>query len=390
MIDSIRRTANRKHLARTGSRPPGLSGLLLAIALLPAWLSGCGQGSEPGTGLQAAPGGSSAAERSIPVIGEIAGAGDLQLTIRGSTTLRARESVEVVPRQSGIVAALLVEEGDRVRAGQVLARLDDEEWRLQAQRTEARTLDVANRLARTRSLAAQQIVSTQEVDNLISDSTVAAADLELAELSVRNARITSPIDGIVTHRYLQRGQQVGGSQAVFEVADVDNLEARINIPERDATRVSVGQSARLLREEGGAALATGVVDRIRPVVDATSGTVQVTVSVAASRDDARLNPGQFVNVDIVTDVLSDRVTLPRTAVLMDGARPRVYVIEGTRAVERIVTLGHAQASRVEVTSGVAVGDTVVVVGQDNLRPDAPIQLMEVTGGAGAPPASDAR
>jgi len=354
-------------------------------------LSGCGQGGEPGSDLQAAPGAGSAAERSIPVVGEIASTGDLQVTIRGSTTLRAREAVEVVPRQSGIVAALLVEEGDRVRAGAVLARLDDEELRLQAQRTQARMLDVTNRLARTRSLAAQQIVPTQEVENLISDSTVAAADLELAQLSVRNAQITSPIDGIVTHRYIQRGQQVGGSQAVFEVADIDNLEARINIPERDASRVSVGQRARLLREEGGAPLATGVVERIRPVVDATSGTVQVTVSVATSRDDARLNPGQFVNVDIVTEVLSDRVTLPRTAVLMDGARPRVYVVEGTRAVERVVTLGHAQGSRVEITSGVTVGDTVVVVGQDNLRPDAPVQLMEVTtgagtAGAGAPPA----
>jgi hypothetical protein len=119
------------------------------------------------------------------------------------------------------------------------------------------------------------------------------------------------------------------------------------------------------------------VERIRPVVDPGSGTVQVTISVSA-REDARLRPGQFVNVDIVTETLEDRITLPRTAVLMDGAAPRVFVVQEGRAVEREVSLGYSRGDRVEIASGLQPGDTVVVVGQDNLRPDAPVRLMELT------------
>ncbi len=364
----------------------------LSTILLLAGVAGCGRGGDGGTDLQARPAGSGAggagAERTVPVAAEIARTGDLQVSIRGSTTLEAREAIEVVPRQSGLVAAILVEEGDRVRAGTPLARLDDEELRLQLERTEARTREVSNRLARSRSLAAQQIVPAQEVENLASDSAIAAADLELARLAVRNAEIVSPIDGVVTHRYIQRGQQVGGSQPAFGVAAVDRLEARIQLPERDARRVEPGQAARILLEEGGSPLATGRVERIRPVVDAQSGTVQVTVAIDPDGVGS-LRAGQFVNVDIVTDILSHRITLPRTAVLMDGARPRVFVVEGGRAVERTVALGHAQGSRVEITSGIEVGDTVVVVGQDNLRPEVPVRLMEVAGESGSGPSGNA-
>jgi membrane fusion protein, multidrug efflux system len=312
------------------------------------------------------------------VSARIAVTGDLEVTLRGSTNLTARETVEVIPKQAGLVSRIEAEEGDRVQEGQVLARLDDEEWSLQAQQARARASAAADAVTRARALAELELISLQEVDNLVSDSSVAASDLELAELRVRNAAIRSPITGVITHRYVERGSQVGATEAVFRVADVDRLEAHVAVPEREATRVQVGQTARILLQEGGQPSALGRVERIRPVVDPESGTVRVTVSVAA-REDARLRPGQFVNVDIVTETLGDRITLPRTAVLVDGAVPRVFIVQEGRAVEREVRLGHARGDRVEVASGLTPGDTVVVVGQDNLRPDAPVRMMELDG-----------
>lgn len=359
----------------------------LAVAATVPFLQGCGSDGEEGNGQFAraaeGPGGmaggpAGSAGRSIPVSARIAVAGDLEVTLRGSTNLRARESVEVIPKQSGLVFRILVEEGDRVSEGQILAQLDDEEWRLQAQQAEARGSAAADAVTRARALAEMDLISTQEVENLVSDSAVVASDLELAQLRVQNAAVRSPISGVVTHRYIERGSQVGTADVAFEVADVDQLEAHVAVPEREAPRVRVGQAARLRLQEGQEPTATGRVERIRPVVDPESGTVRVTVSVAARQDD-RLRPGQFVNVDIVTETLEDRITLPRTAVLVDGAVPRVFLIEGGRAVEREVALGHSRGDRVEIASGIDPGDTVVVVGQDNLRPDAPVQMMELDG-----------
>jgi len=367
----------------------GLGAVLLGGS---AACSGAGEAAQdgPGTGAGAGdgPGG-----RATPVSVRVADTGDLEVTLRASTTLRARAQVDVVPKQSGLVARILVEEGSRVQEGQLLAQLDDAEWRLQSEQAEARFRAAEDAVERGRALRAQQLIPEQEVERLVYDARAAEADRGLARLRVENAAVRSPIAGTVTHRYTERGQQVGAQSPVFSVADLDRLEAQVQVPERDAHRIVVGQVARILTQEGGPAAGEGRVERVRPVVDAASGTVQVTVTVADAGALERLRPGQFVNVDIVVETLPDRITLPRTAVLVDGSVPRVFVVRDGRAVEREVTLGHSRGDRVEIMTGLVPGDTVVVVGQDNLRADAAVRVMEVDGrpvGAGAEVGPDAR
>jgi len=332
-----------------------------------------GGGGPPGMG--GPPGGAPGGARTTPVSVLTAQPGDLLVTLRASTNLRAREQVDVLPKQGGVVAALLVEEGARVAAGAVLARLDDAEWRLQAQQSEARTQAARDAVERARALAALDLISEQEVERLASDARVAEADLGLARLRVENAVIRAPFGGTVTHRYVERGQQVSTATPAFGIADLDRLEAQLAIPEREASRVTVGQVARVILQEGAEPVALGRVDRIRPVVDAASGTVQVTITVGANTGAEVLRPGQFVNVDLVTETLLDRITLPRTAVLVDGAAPRVYVVVDNMAEEREVTMGYSRGDRVEIRTGLVPGDVVVVVGQDNLRPSAPVRVM---------------
>jgi RND family efflux transporter MFP subunit len=356
---------------------PLVRGALTAAALLA--LAACG-GSGDAEGAQAGrgPGGANGADgRAIPVAARIAEPTELEVVLRGSANLRAREQVEVLPKQNGVIARVLVEEGARVSAGQALAVLDAEEWRLQARQADARASAARDALERGRALASQGMLADQEIERLRSEAAVAAADRDLAQLRVRNATIAAPISGVVTHRWVERGQLVNTSTRSFAVADVSRLEADVGVPERDAARVSVGQTARI-RVEGMGAVVEGRIARVRPVVDPASGTVQVTVEVNPQQAGG-LRAGQFINVDIITETLDQRIALPRTSVLVDGAAPRVFIVEGGRAVEREVALGTSQGDRVEIRSGVGTGDTVVVVGQDNLRPGLPVRLMEING-----------
>jgi membrane fusion protein, multidrug efflux system len=379
---------------RTHARAPGAGTRLLgAVALSAALavLAACSDVSEarPGEGgPQGGPGqamggpggpGGPGGARAIPVSARIVQTGPLEITLRASTTLRAREQVEVVPKQTGLVARILVEEGDRVSEGQLLAQLDDEEWRLQLQQTDARTRSALDAVERARALREFGLVPEQEVERLASDARVAESELALARLRVQNAGIRAPIAGTVTRRFIERGQQVGTQTPAFELADLVNLEAHLAVPERDAGRIQVGQMARVIQQEGEPAIAEGRVDRIRPVVDPQSGTVRVTVTIPVDPTDRLLRPGQFVNVDVVTEVLEDRITLPRTAVVVDGAAPRVFIVQEGRAVEREVSLGYSRGNRVEIQTGLEPGDTVVIVGQDNLRSAAPVRLMELDG-----------
>jgi membrane fusion protein, multidrug efflux system len=354
---------------RTYRRPlQGLAALTLAAATLAA----CGDSRAESPPRNGPPG--MGGERAIPVAAEIIAPREMQVLLRGSANLRPRAQVEVLPKQSGVIARILVEEGMAVRAGQPLAALDSEEWELQARQSEARAQNSRAAATRAAQLQSQGLISDQEVERLQSEAQVAAADLALARLRVRNAVIAAPIAGVVTHREVERGQLVNSSTPAFRVADTSRLEAVVGIPEREAGRLQVGQVARV-RVEGRPAV-TGRVARIRPVVDPGSGTVQVTVEVDP---DQGFLPGQFVNVEIVTETLADRFTLPRTAVLVDGAAPRVFAVRGGRAEEREVSMGVSQAERVEIRTGVAIGDTIVVVGQDNLRPGMAVNLMELDG-----------
>jgi membrane fusion protein, multidrug efflux system len=366
-----------------------------ALAFLSAGvllLQGCGDsraepgGGPPGAGRGGPPGGADAG-RSVPVAVRVAQPSELSVMLRATANLQARDQVEILPKQGGVLARLLVEEGARVAAGQALATLDDEEWRLQAQQAEARARASRDAADRAGALLQQGLLAEQEVVRLRSEADVAAADRDLARLRVANAVIRSPIAGTVTHRFVERGQLVNTSTRAFAVADVTRLEARLGVPERDAQRIRAGQAA-LIRVEGAGSAVRGRVARVRPVVDPGSGTVQVTVEVDPAAD-ASLRAGQFVNVEIVTETLAERITLPRTAVLVDAARPRVYVVQEGRAVEREVVLGVSEGNQVEIREGVQPGDSIVVVGQDALRPGNPVRLVEVDGQRVAEPAADA-
>jgi membrane fusion protein, multidrug efflux system len=371
---AIERSAERSERPGRSRRFPGAARLaVLALAGLAA--AACNEsGAET-----ARPGGPGmAGERAIPVAAEVVAPREMQVILRGSANLRAREEVDVLPKQAGVIARILVEEGMPVRAGQALAALDSEEWELQARQSEARARSARDAAARALQLQQQGLISDQEVERLQSEAQVSEADLGLARLRVRNAVIVAPISGVVTHREVERGQLVNSSTVVFRVADTSRLEAAVGVPEREASRVQAGQLARVRVE--GQAPAQGRVARVRPVVDPTSGTVRVVVEIDPQQGGG-LRPGQFVNVEIVTETLDERLTLPRTAVLVDGAAPRVYTVRGGRAQEQEVTLGVSQAERVEIRGGVTPGDTVVVVGQDNLRPGAAVNLMELDGRA---------
>jgi membrane fusion protein, multidrug efflux system len=350
---------------------------LLAVLSLALVLPACRDGGAEEGGQAAGPRPGMDAGRPIPVAARTAEPAELRVMLRGTAHLQARQQVDVLPKQGGVVARVLVEEGARVSAGTPLAVLDDEEWRLQARQAEARARAAQDASARAVALQRQGLLAEQEVERLRSESEVAAADRELSRLRVQNATIRSPIAGVVTHRYVERGQMVGTTSPAFSVADVSRLEAMVGIPEREAVRVSAGQPA-LIRVEGLPEPVQGRVSRVRPVVDPQSGTVQATIEVDPAQA-AGLRAGQFVNVDIVTETLASRITLPRTAVLVDGAAPRVYLVREGRAEEREVQLGISQGDQVEIRAGLETGDTVVIVGQDNLRPGAVVRLMEVDG-----------
>lgn len=298
-----------------------------------------------------------------------------------STTLRARREATVTARTRGRVRSLRVEEGDRVAADQVVAQLEDDEQRIALERAQTEQAQLEREHERLRQLYEERLVSENEYEKARRDAESARHATELAALELARTTIRAPFPGVVIERHLDVGATVADGTAVYELADLDPLEADVSVPERHVARLRAGQEVRLVADAIGRDVTARIL-RIAPSVDAETGTVKVTLAVAASQG---LRPGAFVRVEIVSDTRQDAMIVPRRALVAEGSRFRLFrVIEkdGTLVADELeVRTGYEQADRVEIREvaggkELRAGDRVVVLGAPALTEGAPVRIAE--------------
>lgn len=312
-------------------------------------------------------------EAAVPV--EVAAAynGPVSAYYTGTTTLEAERDAEVVAKVGGVVRELFVEAGERVEAGEVLAKLDDDRLRLEVARAEANVAKLEQEYRRNKQLHEQQLVSAEAYQRLAFELDVMRAELGLAKLQLAHTEIRAPFDGVVAARYIKLGNMLELNAPAFRITTYEPLVARLHVPERELNRLAVGQSAALRVDALPGEAFEGVVDRISPVVDANTGTFAVFVALEASG--GKLKPGMFGRLDIVYDVHAEAVLVPRAAVIIEDAKSAVFVIRDGHAQRQMVTTGYANNGSVEILEGIQPGDKVVTVGQNSLKDGAPVAII---------------
>ncbi len=327
-------------------------------------------GGRPGSGGAAVP---------VEVV-EIA-PGAISAWIETNGALEAEREVDIVARIGGPITRILTEEGRTVTEGEMLALIDDTEARAQVEiaRVALTQAEVAH--DRAKASFEQQVVSQEVYDSALSAFESARAQLEGNQIQYGYTRIEAPFDGLIVERAIKFGETVTAGQRVFRISDFDPLLCNIAVPERDLTRVSPGQIARIRVEAFPGEEFEGRVLRVSPVVDPATGTIRVTLEVNRQ---GRLSPGMFANVRLVTDVRENALIMPRRALSLESLADTVFVVEEGLAVRRTVTLGYDEEDRVEVTEGLQAGDRVIVIGQDGLTDATPVQILAGPGAADAP------
>jgi len=309
----------------------------------------------------------------VPVEAVLAHQDVIEAFYSATATLEADGEASVVPRVGGRITAIEVEEGDRVAAGDTLARIDDERLRLELARAEADLKRLRQDLTRQREMHERDMISTEAYERLQYEFEAQTAAVELARLELSYTAIEAPIDGVVSERMIKVGNMVGTTQPVFRVTAFDPLLATLHVPERELSRLAAGQAAVLRADAIPGERFVGVIDRISPVVDADSGTFRVTVEL--TDDTGRLRPGMFGRFDIVYDRRENAVLVPVESVLMEDGEASVFVVEGNEASRRSVTVGYRNNGHLEIVEGVESGETVVVTGQASLRTGATVQVL---------------
>lgn len=309
----------------------------------------------------------------IPVDAAVVDRGTVTAAWRGTATLRAEGAASVVARTSGIVEAVMVEEGDRVERGQPLARLDTERLALEAARAKAQLDKLVADVNRAEQVHQRGLISNEQFEQLRFELASVRAAHELAALSVREAVIRAPFAGVISRRHLRLGNQIASGTTTFDLVKLEPLEADLFVPERDLGKLQPGHAVRLRVDAFPNRDFQGQVVRVSPVVDAASGTVKVTAEMTPGQAD--LKPGMFGRVEIHYDQRDDVARVPVAALLTEDARPVVFVIEDGHAHKRGLTLGYQEGAYAEVIEGLAEGDQVVITGQSNLKDNAPVTVV---------------
>ena len=296
--------------------------------------------------------------------------------IETNGTLEAENDVDIVARTSGPVVELLVEEGMRVEKGQLLARIDDEE--LQSQVGIARvTLEEAKRTHERAKASFEESVISQEIyDQALTKLESAEAQLEGSRILLGYSKIKAPFSGIIIERYIKFAENVTSNQELFRISDFDPLLCPIQVPEKELSKLRVSQSAYITVEAWPGERFSARVLRIRPVVDAETGTIEVTLQVKAR---GKLSPGMFASVYLVRDSHDDALVIPKSALSLESLGDTVYVVNGGLAERRDIGIGFEESDYVEVLSGLGENDRVVVVGQDGLSDGTPVFVLKGPG-----------
>jgi membrane fusion protein (multidrug efflux system) len=321
------------------------------------------------------------ADPPIPVAVEEARVGEIASYYTATATLEAEKEAQILARVNGVVLALECEEGDWVKEGQSLLRVEDAEYRLRLAQATATTTNLRDRYARLQGMWNQQMVSAEEFEAVGNELKSAEAAEELARLNLSYTTVAAPFSGRIVSRLVDVGQNVSVGASFFVISDFDPLLAVVHVPSKEFKRLKVDQRVELSLDSNKQRL-QGRIKLVSPVIDPNSGTIKVTVEISEYPEGTR--PGDFAEVSIVTEKRTGSILVPKMAVFTDRGDQVIYVAADSTAERRVVSIGFEDDAHSEILEGVSKGERIVVKGQRSLKHGSAVKVLEADSAGAAP------
>jgi membrane fusion protein (multidrug efflux system) len=290
-------------------------------------------------------------------------------------TLYGNEEVTLSSQVEGQIKSLRVDLGDHVTAGQVLAEIDDDQWRARLREAEATLAKVRADETRGRQLVDGKVISPQEYESMRTHVEVAQAQRDMLDVTIRHARVESPISGAVARRFVSAGEYVHAGSQLFNVVAEDPLKLRGDVPERFAHELQVGQSVQVRVDAFPDAQFVGRLSRMSPASNPENRSVAIE-TVVENRD-RRLKPGFFANAAVVTRTDDHALMVPQEAIITFAGVTKLFVIRDGVAHERQVRTGtRGSNGLVEIIDGVEPNELVATSGLTKLENGIAVSVRE--------------
>lgn len=298
--------------------------------------------------------------------------GDISSFLLFSSNIDSEKVVDIFPMTMGIIESIKFDEGQYVKKGDILAVLDDREASLNEQKAGKNYQKLKAEFQRQKEIFERQMLSKEEFERLRYNMEAAELEWKQAKLLLSYTRITTPIGGVVTKRYIKVGNKINSSQMAFSVVQDKEKIAVVNIPEQEKNSIYKNQDTLIL---AGEQQVPGFVKRISPAIDPDSGTFKVTVAV--NDREGIYAVGQFVTVKVIKKVHRGVILLTKDSIVREGGKAFVFIInDKNEALKKAVKLDFEDGNTVEVTEGVSATDRVVTGGKSSLKNKTLVKIIE--------------
>ena len=301
--------------------------------------------------------------------------------LRATGRIEAVSAVDLRPDEQGRITKLYFTEGQQVRTGAPLLKIDDEMLRAQAERASADRDLAKQQLERVRRLRAENAAPVAEVERAEANARSAEAALAVLKLQIERTTVRAPFTGVVGQRFVSTGDYVTSASRLLTLQSVDPQRAVLEVPERYAVQLRPGQTVEFTVAAQPDRVFNAQVEFIDPVVQTNSRTIMV--KARAPNPGHMLRPGMFIEARLATAKRAGAVVIPEDAVQPQRTANVVWAVVAGKATRRVVQIGTRTQGRVEIIDGVKAGELVVVGGLERMAEGMAV-APQPRGGAPAP------
>ncbi len=291
--------------------------------------------------------------------------------------IEAWEDLTLSLEQSGPIRWIGPREGERLKKGEAILRIDPETLKSQHDKNQTEYDLKKKHLERVEQLLREELVSQKQYDDARLTFESAKASLTQSRIALEKSTLVSPIDGILDRLLVDRGEfgNIGTPAAV--VVQVDRLKVIVDVPEKDVTATRVGQKVTVLQAEVKGAAGIGRPGKVIHVTyRADDMTRTYPTKIEMDNRDMWYRPGMIVRVRFIRRILNDVIAIPLYAIVDREGDKFIFVVENGMAVRRLVHLGPIVEGKAVIHGGIQVGEDLVVKGQQLLTDGGPVRLVK--------------
>lgn len=293
--------------------------------------------------------------------------------VYGTGTVLANEEVQLQSETAGKILQINFQEGNRVSKGQLLVKINDADLKASLNKTGLQLKLAEEKLKRQKQLLAINGISQEEFDVSQNQCDVLKAEMDIVTAQIAKTEIKAPFDGVVGLKNVSEGAFVTSNTVVATIQQINPVKIDFSVAEHYSSVVKQGDKVSFsVNNHSGY---DGYVYAIEPKIDPLTRTIQVRARCNNPKND--IYPGAFAKVNLYLNDIDSALMIPTEAVIPDLKGKKIFKIKNGKAIPQKVIIGLRNDTQVQITDGIADGDTIVVRGIMQLKPETPVKITEI-------------